>query len=423
MPVDAGGTGGSTAEQARINLGLKSLATLDKAPIDQGGTGGATAAEARQNLGLSAAAASFTGAASAAPGTPGLVPAPAAGDQDKVLRGDGTWGTPQAGGSRFFGELVMLASRQSSPNGVIKMDGQLISNATAQYPAAVADLKSSTPSVPVVTPSVWLSDPLSRASWAYDAANDQIRMPDWNGVQPGSIGPLMFRGDGTLGFAPGKARMDQIQNITGSFCAANNVGFWPNAVGTGAFLNGSTNMNRGYGIGTSSTTDTRDMTFDASRSVRTGTEVLTKHGVGVWGVVLFGAVSNPGAADAAALATSYANQQTAIGALTARLSNLEAGTRFEKLWEGSIGSPGTITLSRNLRVGDVLCIRYNDGNTIPSTLFPVLELGSKVVLINGGVTAGGQVRLGNTAQNTIDAVNFTSGYGFSQVLALKQGAV
>lgn len=35
----------------------------------------------------------MTGATSSAAGTSGLVPAPAAGDNTKVLRGDGTWGT------------------------------------------------------------------------------------------------------------------------------------------------------------------------------------------------------------------------------------------------------------------------------------------------------------------------------------------
>ncbi len=38
----------------------------------------------------------MTGASSSAAGTHGLVPAPATGDQSKVLKGDGTWGTPTA---------------------------------------------------------------------------------------------------------------------------------------------------------------------------------------------------------------------------------------------------------------------------------------------------------------------------------------
>lgn len=40
----------------------------------------------------------MTGATSSTPGLAGLVPAPAAGDEDKVLHGDGTWGEVQASG-------------------------------------------------------------------------------------------------------------------------------------------------------------------------------------------------------------------------------------------------------------------------------------------------------------------------------------
>ena len=40
----------------------------------------------------------MTGATAGTAGTHGLVPAPAAGDQDKVLTGAGTWETPASGG-------------------------------------------------------------------------------------------------------------------------------------------------------------------------------------------------------------------------------------------------------------------------------------------------------------------------------------
>ncbi|AZL69193.1 pyocin knob domain-containing protein [Pseudomonas oryziphila] len=139
LPVDAGGTGGSTAEQARANLGLKSLATLDKAPIDQGGTGGATAAEARHNLGLEAAAASFTGANAAAPGAPGLVPAPAAGDQDKVLRGDGTWGVAPSAA-----DVAALADSYASQQAAITNLQTKRRTYAAGAPASVVGLNSIT---------------------------------------------------------------------------------------------------------------------------------------------------------------------------------------------------------------------------------------------------------------------------------------
>jgi hypothetical protein len=44
----------------------------------------------------------FTGATSGAAGANGLVPAPAAGDQDKYLKGDGTWATVQAGATILY---------------------------------------------------------------------------------------------------------------------------------------------------------------------------------------------------------------------------------------------------------------------------------------------------------------------------------
>lgn len=45
----------------------------------------------------------FTGATSESAGTHGLVPAPQIGDQDKYLKGDGTWGAGGGGGTDFTG--------------------------------------------------------------------------------------------------------------------------------------------------------------------------------------------------------------------------------------------------------------------------------------------------------------------------------
>lgn len=53
-------------------------------------------------------AADMTGATSSAAGAHGLVPAPAAGDQDKVLKGDGTWGDVRGGPA--YGESSTAAA-------------------------------------------------------------------------------------------------------------------------------------------------------------------------------------------------------------------------------------------------------------------------------------------------------------------------
>lgn len=52
VTISKGGTNATTAAGARSNLGLGAVATEDTVPISKGGTGGTTAAEARQNLGI-----------------------------------------------------------------------------------------------------------------------------------------------------------------------------------------------------------------------------------------------------------------------------------------------------------------------------------------------------------------------------------
>ena len=61
--------------------------------------------------------ANFTGATSSAAGTSGSVPAPAAGDQGKFLKGDGSWDTPtdtKYDGSTLKTKVAQSGSAQSS---------------------------------------------------------------------------------------------------------------------------------------------------------------------------------------------------------------------------------------------------------------------------------------------------------------------
>lgn len=52
LGINQGGTGATTSEAARTNLGLGTVATLNNVPVANGGTGATTAAAARTNLGL-----------------------------------------------------------------------------------------------------------------------------------------------------------------------------------------------------------------------------------------------------------------------------------------------------------------------------------------------------------------------------------
>lgn len=50
--ITSGGTGAKNAKDARTNLGLGSVATLDVIPVENGGTGASNRADARAMLGL-----------------------------------------------------------------------------------------------------------------------------------------------------------------------------------------------------------------------------------------------------------------------------------------------------------------------------------------------------------------------------------
>ena len=54
LGISSGGTGATTAADARTNLGLGSAATESTVPVAKGGTGATTAAGARTNLGAAA---------------------------------------------------------------------------------------------------------------------------------------------------------------------------------------------------------------------------------------------------------------------------------------------------------------------------------------------------------------------------------
>lgn len=73
----------------------------------------------------------FTGASSSVAGAAGLVPAPAAGDQDKVLKGDGTWGTAQAGNNTVF----VYSTEHHSP-----ASADLFKDAAKTIPMTAAEL-------------------------------------------------------------------------------------------------------------------------------------------------------------------------------------------------------------------------------------------------------------------------------------------
>jgi hypothetical protein len=116
------GNGYVSIQDLRNTMGLGN--TTDALPIENGGTGSTTAEDALTSLGaapLNHAHSNMTGASSSVDGTSGLVPAPASGKQSSFLRGDGTWATPTntkntAGSTDSSSKLFLIGATSQNTN-------------------------------------------------------------------------------------------------------------------------------------------------------------------------------------------------------------------------------------------------------------------------------------------------------------------
>lgn len=196
------------------------------------------------------------------------------------------------------GAVAWWPLRASIPAGRIPADGQAVSRAT--FPDLSAMVVAGT--VPVVSEADWLADPLKRGSYSLGDGSTTIRVPDLNGKSAGTVGAVFLRGDGALSAGvDGSVQRDALQNITASVgLAYGNVQF----PSDGAFRN--TASANGSAPEYPYSNATQRLTFDASRVARTATETRPTNVAGVWTIQAFGAVTNPGAADAAQLASDYA---------------------------------------------------------------------------------------------------------------------
>ncbi len=196
-------------------------------------------------------------------------------------------------------------SRAAIPAGYAPADGQTLSRSL--YPDAWAGIAAG--NVPVATDAAWLATPTERGKFTAGDGAGTFRLPDYNGKSAGSLGAVFMRGDGALSAgADGVVQGDAIRNITGQYC--NEI--FRGAVGAsllGAFYQGTQGTTSGAAGGTGSAG--YNMNFDASRVVPTANENRPLNVTGCWVIRLFGAVVNPGAADAAQLATAVSAIQGA----------------------------------------------------------------------------------------------------------------
>jgi hypothetical protein len=191
------------------------------------------------------------------------------------------------------GAVAWWPLRSSIPAGQIPADGQTISRAT--FPDIAAMVAAGT--VPVVSEADWLADPLKRGSYTSGDGSTTIRVPDFNGKSAGAIGAVFLRGDGARSvetnglIQPSQNASHTHPSANGSsFVLGGNSGVAAASVGTGSAVWGAAGI-----TGTSG-----------------GDEARPVNATGVWTIRAFGAVTNPGAADAAQLASDYAALNAAL---------------------------------------------------------------------------------------------------------------
>lgn len=202
--------------------------------------------------------------------------------------------------------------RTSIPAGQIPADGQTVSRAT--FPDLVAMVTGG--KVPVVTEADWLADPLKRGSYTLGDGATTIRVPDINGRSGGALGALFLRGDGVnAATMDGAIQRDAMQRVVG---VAGNMLGTPSSIdpGTGV-LRKVDAVNSGSG-GTSAVLQLSHVSLDTSLGARTDVETRSINVRGVWTVQAFGAVINPGAVDAAQLASDLATAQSGLQQLSTK---------------------------------------------------------------------------------------------------------
>lgn len=204
-------------------------------------------------------------------------------------------------------DVRWLSKRSPMRTGYTAGDGQTLPRSL--YPDAFAAIQAGL--VPVCTDADWLADPAKRGCFTLGDGSTTFRVPDYNGMQPGSYGPVYLGGGGA---DSGVILRDRLQNITGSIGLDARGGIF-GATPTGAFKPGAARNTATGGLSSVAGVD-----FDASLVARTGGTTRPITAEGCFAIKLFGAVQNSGTADAATLATAVADLASRISVLEQRKS-------------------------------------------------------------------------------------------------------
>lgn len=305
-------------------------------------------------------------------------------------------------------KIAWPLSEASIPGGGLPDNGQLIDRAT--WPDLWTLYSSQ-----AISDATWIADPLQRGKPSSGNGTTTFRMADFNGKYSDGLTPAaaVLRGHGkNSAGTPGLFQIDQIQNITATINMASSDGAGSSGSPTGALA--ASALGDGLGRNGGSAVSNFSYTFDASRVARTGGETRGTNVSVVWVTVGATGISNPGTVDVTALATSVNSQGS-------RITALEAGyqTEVEVLWTGSIGSVGSVTLTRDLRPGDMIFLQHSDAASLLTHVEPIKSITPNRVmyfLAAGSVITTASI---GATPNVIGFSVYTNGYGVTSINAIR----
>jgi len=249
----------------------------------------------------------------------------------KILPGNVAVGGANMGMVPLF-SVQWCPSRSAIWAGYVAADGQEIDKNL--FPDADAGIQAG--NVPVVAEATWQSTPTERGKFVATSSAGKFRLPDYNGKSVGSLGALFLRGDGSLSAAVnGAIQQDEIRSHTHGL-----------PVGSGGFESLTFKM--------APDTQGNDLSGGQQSSAFGGNETRPLNVTGCWVINLFGAVTNTGSADAAQLATDYANLVARVTSVEATSDKITApgeapifGCRAWVVFDGTT-SPPTVSGSGNI---------------------------------------------------------------------------
>lgn len=276
----------------------------------------------------------------------------------------------------FLGQIDWQEMRTALEPGTAPRDGQEVDQT-----GIFADLyaKAVAGKLPTCTEAEWQADPLKRGCYVLTSSPGKMRLPDDNGVQPGSLKIPVHVGDGGVAANNGKMGASALPNVKGHIYGYSILGgLTPptagNTDGNNTKTTNALNIGRNtqvngqnqYGANNADANYGSDLDLNLSRNEKMYqdgvTEIRPNRVYGCWTVRFAAKATNGGSIDALALATAIAGGDAE---LLAKIIKTNARIDY------SLISP-----SATISIGQRLVFANPYGNSVPVIVMAELLSGS-----------------------------------------------